>query len=65
MLSSLVKPGEEYAADSPHDGLIVLRRLAPVHPEAPKTRAEVLAAIRSSRTRMSLSWDQLRQYTRA
>ena len=64
MLSSVVKPGEEYAVDSPQDGLIVLCRLVPVHPRTPRTKEEVLAAIRSSRTRMAPSWEQIRQCTR-
>lgn len=65
-LAKLVKPGEEYATESPQAGVIVLRRLEPVAKGVPtKTATQVLAAIQKSRTRLVRTWKEVKELTRA
>ncbi len=63
-LAKLVKPGEEYATETPQSGVIVLRRMEPVKPGAPKTAAQVHAAFQKSRTRLTRTWAEVKALTR-
>lgn len=64
-LAKLVKPGEEYATETPQSGVIILRRMEPVATGSPKTAAQVRAAIQHSRTRLVCTWPEVKAVTRA
>jgi hypothetical protein len=57
------EPGADYKPEHDAQGNVVLKKLAPVT-RPRKTRAEVLAAIRSSSLRFGRTWEELREETR-
>ena len=57
------RPGDVFACEDEGNGHFLLVRLT--KPAPPKrTRAEVLAAIKASKMKFGLSWDELRKMTR-
>jgi bifunctional DNA-binding transcriptional regulator/antitoxin component of YhaV-PrlF toxin-antitoxin module len=59
-----VKPGDVFACEQQDENHILLVRLALPPAPAKKTRAEVRRAIKNSRMKFDLTWDELRAITR-
>lgn len=58
------RPGDVFACEEQGKGRFTLVRLTNGEPPIRKTRAQVRAAIKASKLRFDLRWDELRVLTR-
>ena len=58
------KPGDVFACERQSENHFLLIRLATPPPPPKKTKAEVRRALRSSKMKFDLTWDELRAWTR-
>ncbi len=58
------RPGDVFACEDEGNGRFLLVRLNKPAPPRKKTRAQVLAAIKASKMKFDLTWDELREMTR-
>jgi len=59
------RPGEVFEIHPQGEGrFLLVRQVPPEVPAKKKTREEILQAIRNSRIRMTMSWEELRKITR-
>ena len=58
------RPGDVFAFEDEGNGHFLLVRLKKPAPPKKKTRAQVLAALKASKMKFDLSWDELREMTR-
>jgi hypothetical protein len=58
------RPGDVFACEEKGNGQFLLVRLNKPAPPRKKTRAQVLAAIKESRMKPMMNWDELRAMTR-
>jgi hypothetical protein len=59
-----VKPGDVFACEQQDDNHFLLVRLVRPSKLAKKTKAEVRRAIKNSKLKFDLTWDELRSRTR-
>jgi hypothetical protein len=59
------RPGDVFACQDEGSGHFLLVRLnKPAPPKKKKTRAEILAAVKASKMRPMMTWEELREMTR-
>ena len=58
------KPGDVFACERQNENRFLLVRLAPPPPPLKMTKAEVRRALKSSKLKFDLTWDELRAMTR-
>ena len=58
------RPGDVFACEDEGNGHFLLVRLNKPAPPRKKTRAQVLAAIKASKMRPLMTWEELRAMTR-
>jgi hypothetical protein len=58
------RPGDVFAFENQGNGHFLLVRLNKPAPPKKKTRAEVLAAIKASKMKPMMTWEELRAMTR-
>ena len=59
-----IKPGDVFACEQQDDNHFPLVRLRPTPPPTKKTKAEVRRAIKNSKLKFDVTWDELRALTR-